>query len=138
MKLPNSNERKGIGPNTTDFRLGVLGGWARGPWRLTADVGVGILEAPLENFEQNDVLVYSAELLVRVPGSPLRLYAGADGRASTRGRVPIGTGDLGQASLGADLRLGAWILDGGLTFGYAGSTPDWGLSAGVSRWIAGS
>lgn len=134
VKLPNSDEKKGIGTNTTDFRASLLAGYGRGPWRFTGDVGVGILEAPLENFEQNDVVVYSAEWLFALPGRSARLAVSVDGRASTRGHVPIGTEDLGEVRFGGDLRLGSWLFDGGLYAGYAGNSPDWGFGAGAA-WV---
>lgn len=137
VKLPNSDESKGIGPNTTDFRASLLAGFGRGPWRFTGDVGIGILEAPLESFEQNDVAVYSAELLYALPGRRARLAVSLDGRASTRGHVPIGTEDLGEVRVGADLRLGPWLLDADLLAGYAGNTPDWGFGTGLAWSPAG-
>ncbi len=130
VTLPNSDEKKGIGTNTTDVRLSLLGSYGAGPLRVTADVGVAILEAPLERFEQNDVLAYSGELLYRTGRA--RLVLGVDGRASTRGRVPVGTEDLGEVRAGLDVRLGEWMLDGELAAGYAGSSPDWALRAGVA------
>lgn len=137
VKLPNSDEGKGIGTNTTDFRGSLLGSLGAGRWRLTADMGVGILEAPLQTFEQNDVVVYSAELLYRLPGGRGRLAAGVDGRASTRGRVPLGTEDLGEVQLGGEYRLGGWLLDASLTAGYAGNSPDWGVRTGLARRLGG-
>ncbi len=133
FNIPGSNESEGLGTNSMNIRLGVLGGYRRGPLVVTADVGVAILEAPLENFEQNDVIAYSAELVY----SPrrlhhLRLYAGLDGLASTRDRVPVGTEDLGVVRFGVDYRLGRWLLDAGGLVGYAGNSPDWGLAGGVS------
>lgn len=132
-KLPNSEERKGIGTNTTDVRTGILVGYGGGPIRITGDAGVAILEAPLGTFRQNDVVAYSAEAVHRLPGGRARLFAGVEGRANTRERVPVGTEDRGEARLGADLRVGGWLADTFLRLGYAGTAPDWGLSAGLSR-----
>lgn len=129
VKLPNSNEAKGIGPNTTDVRLAVLGSYGAPRWRASVSLGVGILEAPLENFEQNDVLLYAGEWLLEA-GPGLRLALGLEGRASTRDRVPLGTEDLGEVFVGADYRLGAWLLDVGLTAGIVKDSADWGVKAG--------
>ncbi len=107
----------------------MLGSFGSRRWRATASLGVGILEAPLENFEQNDVFVYSSEVLYRA-GSWIRLALGVDGRTSTRGRVPRGTEDLGEVVLGADLRLGLWLLDSAITAGIAADSPDWGFRLG--------
>ncbi|MFQ5689484.1 MAG: hypothetical protein ACE5HQ_04335 [Gemmatimonadota bacterium] len=131
VKLPNSDETRGIGTNTTDFRLGLLGSYGQGALRVTADVGVAILEAPLENFQQNDVLAYGAELLYSVAGGRGRLALGTDGRASTRGHVPLGTEDLGELRVGGDYRSGVWLLDAGVGLGYADASPDWTVSVGL-------
>lgn len=136
VKLPNSDEARGIGLNTTDFHGSVYGSWGRGPLRVTSSVGVGILEAPLEAFVQDDVLLYGTELLVRPPGTPFRLALGAAGRENTRGRVPLGTEDRGAVSVGTDFLAGDWIVDAGLAVGYAGTSPDWEVRAGLSRILS--
>jgi hypothetical protein len=100
FNVPDSNQAEGLGTNSMMMRASVLGGYGNGPLDLTADLGIAILEAPAESFEQNDVVAYSAELLYTSPRpSRLRLFAAADGRASTRGRVPPGTEDLGDVGL---------------------------------------
>lgn len=133
FNLTTDNQTNGFGTNSAKLRLSFLGSYGGGPFRITADVGVGILEAPLDNFEQNDVLVYDAEVLYRPSRTrPIRLFAGVDGRASTRGTVPVGTEDLGEVRLGADVWLGRWLFDVGASVGYAGNSPDWGASGGVS------
>lgn len=136
FNIPDSNQAEGLGTNTTNIRLTVLGSYGRGPLLITGDFGIAILEAPLENFEQNDVIAYSAEFLYALsPAVPLRLYAGVVGRASTRGVVPIGTEDLGEVRLGLDYGLGRWLLDLAGLVGYAGNSPDWGVNGGVSFLI---
>ncbi len=133
FNLPDSDESKGLGTNSLNIRFGVLGAFRRGPLVFTADVGFAILEAPVDNFEQNDVLAYSAELLYSTAlARPLRLYLGVDGRASTRSSVPLGTEDLGTVRFGADLRLGRWLLDAGGLVGYAGNSASWGLTGGAA------
>lgn len=136
VTLPNSDETAGIGTNTTDVRLAVLGGYGRGPWRATGEVGVGILEAPLEPFEQNDVLAYAGEL-IREAGAGVRLFLGFRGRASTRGHVPVGTEDRGEVGAGVEVRAAGWRLDGGVSVGYAGTSPDWALTTGLARTVGG-
>jgi hypothetical protein len=135
MKLPSSDERKGIGTNTTDVAGSVFGSWARGPVRLTGEAGVAILEAPTEAFVQNDVVVYAAEALVRPPDVPVGASLSVRGRASTRDLVPAGTEDRGRARLRGEVRLGGWRLDAGVSAGYAGTSPDWGLEAGAARVV---
>ncbi len=48
------------------------------------------------------------------------------------GTIPVGTEDLGEVRLGADVWLGRWLLDAGASVGYAGNSPEWGASGGVS------
>lgn len=132
VKLPNSDETRGIGTNTTDVRLSLLGGFGCGPVRATADLGVAILEAPLEGFEQNDVVVYSAELLYRMLEGRIRLALGLDGRAATRGHVLLGTEDLGEIRAGGEYAAGRLALDGEVALGYAGTSPDWAFRIGAA------
>jgi len=133
FSVPSSDEDQGLGTNSMSIRMSALAGYGADRWRLTGEAGVGILEAPVEHFEQNDVLVYSAELLFApLPTRPLRLFAAAAGQASTRDRVPLGTEDLGQLNLGADYRLGSWLVDVFGVVGYAGNSPAWGLGGGVA------
>jgi hypothetical protein len=134
--VPSSDAEKGLGTNSIGVRMSALAGYGRDRWRLSAEGGVAILEAPVEHFEQNDVFVYGAELrFVPIPDRPLRVFLAADGRASTRGLVPVGTEDEGRLSLGADYRVGRWLLDTFGAIGYAGNSPDWGLGAGLAFTI---
>lgn len=130
--LPNSDERRGIGTNTTDVLLTGIGSFGADGLRASAELGLGILEAPTETFEQNDVLVYGAELLLGPGGEAWRLALGVRGRSSTRDRVPLGTEDRGEVRLGAEWGLDDWRLDGDLGLGYAGTSPTWLVDLGVA------
>lgn len=133
VKLPNSDERAGIGLNTTDVFASAFGSWSTGPVRVNGDLGVGILEAPLERFVQDDVLTYAGEVLFRPEGWDVRLSASASGRANTRGLVPRGNEDRGRAELGVELTGDRWRADLGVRRGYAGLSPGWSIVAGVAR-----
>lgn len=133
VKLPNSDESAGIGLNTTDVFASAFGSWGRGAWRVNGDLGVGILEAPLEPFVQDDVLTYAGEVLFRPEGWDVRLSAAVEGRANTRQAVPRGNEDRGRAGLTMELLEGPWRADLGLRHGYARNSPDWSVVAGVAR-----
>lgn len=133
VTLPTSDERKGIGTNTTDVAGTVFGSWADGPVRLTGETGVAILEAPTEAFVQNDVVVYAAEALWRPAEAAVAISLSARGRASTRGHVPLGTEDRGRVRLRGEIRLGRWRMDAGVSAGYAGTSPDRGIEVGAAR-----
>jgi len=131
VKLPNSDEARGIGLNTTDVLLGLLGSWGRGPWRATGRLGVAILEAPLENFEQNDLAAYALDVLFR-DSDRMRLSLGVEGRANTRDVIPLGTEDLGEITAGVEFRERPWAFDLAVGHGYAGNSPAWRLVAGIA------
>lgn len=133
VKLPNSDEEAGIGLNTTDVFASAFGSWTGGPWRVNGDLGVGILEAPLQRFVQDDVLIYAGEVLYRPEGWNVRLSAAATGRANTRDLVPRGNEDRGRAKLKVELLGDRWRADLGVHRGYAGISPDWSLALGVAR-----
>lgn len=133
FNIPGSDASKGLGTNSLFVRIGAQGGYRRGPLVAVGEVALAILEAPIDNLEQNDVVAYSAELLysTRLARS-LRLYANVDGRASIRTTVPPGTEDLGVARFGVDCRLGSWLLDVGGLLGYAGNSAHWGVTGGAA------
>lgn len=132
VKLPNTDETRGIGPNTTDVTLGLLGSWGFRRGRATAMLGIAILEAPLESFVQNDLAAYALEL--RLDASDrVRVFLSADGVANTRGVVPLGTEDRGRIGLVAELALRDWRLDGGIRRGYGRRGADWIFGVGVGR-----
>lgn len=135
VKLPNTNETRGIGPNTTDVTIATLWSWGARRWRATGWLGVGILEAPNQAFEQNDVVSYAIEWLWN-PRGRTRIALGAKGRASTRGTVPLGTEDLGEVRARAEWGLGSTVFDIAVGHGYAGNSGDWIFEAGVSWLLA--
>ncbi len=137
VKLPNSDEMKGIGPNTTDVTLAALVSHGAPRWRATGWVGVAIMEAPLQNFVQNDVFTYAFRATWEADPR-LTLSASLRGHASTRSTVPIGTEDLGEARLGAQWHAGPTRLDVGIGRGYAQTGGEWTFGAGVSHRLAGA
>lgn len=59
LKLPNTNERKGIGVNTTDVFASLLLAKTFSPrFVMYGDFGLGILSEPTKIYTQNDVLTY--------------------------------------------------------------------------------
>ncbi len=58
VKLPSQDTRKGLGPDTTDFYgRGMLTG-KFGKTRLTANIGLGILEKTSQSIGQDDIFQY--------------------------------------------------------------------------------
>ncbi|WP_419162187.1 hypothetical protein [Candidatus Palauibacter sp.] len=137
VKLPNSDETKGIGPNTTDVTVAALFSWISTRWGATGWFGVGILEAPLQSFEQNDVFAYAFESWW-TPGGDWRFSMGARGRTSTRRISPLGAGDLGEVRATIEWRRGPVAVDAGVGRGVTEMSGDWNLRAGAALLLAGN
>jgi hypothetical protein len=132
VELPNSDQARGIGLNTTNF-YGMITAGKRLSNRLNVfgNLGLGILTAPLQATSQNDVLlyglagVYSASDRVNIVGE-------VNGFHSTRNNPPLGTEDFSEARLGAQIRaLGVrWFAAG--VFGTSKRAPKTGLAMGIT------
>jgi hypothetical protein len=117
VELPNSNETRGIGLNQTNaFGVLLIGKKFGHQARLNtfANLGLGIITAPLERFTQNDVLLYGVGGIFRV-NRRVNIAAEVNGRANTRG----GTAPLGTESL-SEARVGVQVRGAGLRFDFAG------------------
>jgi hypothetical protein len=117
-KLPNTNEKLGIGDNTTDVFASVLLANRPAPrLSLFADLGLGILAERTASFTQNDVFTYAALAEWRATGR-VRLIGELTGRASTHAAGP-GTGSRAELRAGAELGRGslrgAALLIGGVS-----------------------
>jgi hypothetical protein len=134
--LPNSNQARGIGTNTTNvFALLALEKHIY-KLKLFGNAGLEILQAPTALFSQNDVLMYGGAFSypvhrrVNVVGEVNGLYSP---RKIDVGL--IGTNSTGQA------RFGLQILAGGFTWDFAGIAglqahdPKTGFTFGVRREI---
>ena len=132
VELPNSDQARGIGTNTTNFYGMITAGKRFGDkLNLFGNLGLGILTAPLQATSQNDVLlyglagIYSATDRVNVVGE-------VNGFHSTRNNPPLGTEDCSEARLGAQIRaLGVrWFAAG--VFGTSKRAPKTGIVMGLT------
>jgi hypothetical protein len=133
MQLPNSNEAKGIGTNTTNVYGMFTAGKHFKEERLSVfgNLGLGILQAPNSTFSQNDVLLYGLAGLYKV-NERFNVVGEVNGRHSTRKRAPLGTEDFSEARIGGQLRaLGVrWNAAG--IFGISKNAPKTGLTLGIT------
>jgi hypothetical protein len=133
VQLPNSNEAFGIGTNTTNFYGMVTAGkkFVGGKLNVFGNLGIGILETPLSNFSQNDVLLYGLAGIYQATDT-VNLVGEVNGRHSTRKRAPLGTEDFSEARIGAQIRaLGVrWNVAG--AFGLSKNAPKTGLALGIT------
>jgi len=132
VELPNSNQARGIGNNTTNFYGVVTAGKHLGDkLDVFGNIGLGILTAPLEATSQNDVLLYGLAGTYTA-SDRLTLLGEVNGFHSTRKHPPLGTEDFSEARLGAQIRaLGVrWYAAG--IFGTAKRAPRTGLAIGFT------
>src|SRR5262249_5493550 len=61
-KLPNASNESGLGLDTTDFYVSLLGAKTVQSIRIVGNVGAGILSDPTVGHRQNDVLTYGVSL----------------------------------------------------------------------------
>ncbi len=110
VELPNSNQARGIGLNQTNFFATVLSSKSIGRLRLSGNLGLGILSAPVDPFTQNDVVLYGAAATYRL-NDRLTLASEVNGRYSTRRNAPRGTESDGEARFGARIRAAGLMWD---------------------------
>ena len=133
VRLPNTDQTRGIGTNTTDFYAMITAGKKFRGERLNVfgNIGLGILQAPVDRFTQNDVILYGLAGIYTV-NDTLNLVGEVNGYHSTRNRTPLGTEDYSEARIGAQLRaLGVrWNAAG--IFGLSDRAPRTGFSLGLT------
>jgi hypothetical protein len=130
-ELPNSNQARGIGLNRMSTFGTMLLGKTIGRWRLTGNLGMAIMQAPIDRFSQNDPLLYSAAVAYRW-SKRLTLAGEWQGRASLRQQTPIGTESEGVVRLGARIRAAGLMWDISTLRGYHPASPRTGISFGVT------
>jgi hypothetical protein len=130
-KLPNTNQDRGIGTNTTDVTMSILATRQYGPALIFADIGIGILTAPRQINDQNDVLVYGLGMMWNI-SKAFHLVGEINGFASPRQHIPIGTEDRAAVRLGLVWRLSQLSLEVLATHGLAKREGKLGIMAGAS------
>jgi hypothetical protein len=132
-QLPNTNETRGIGTNTTNFFATINAGkkFADDKLNLFGNIGVGILQSPTAIFSQNDVLLYGLAAIYTL-SDRVNIVGEINGFHSTRRRTPLGTEDFSQARLGAQLKaLGVRWFAAAIA-GLSDRAPKTGLSLGIT------
>ena len=129
VELPNTNQARGLGVNQTNAYGLILAGKKFGHddrLNLFGNLGLGILTAPVNQFTQNDVLLYGIGGLYRL-NDRINLAGEINGRASTRkGNAPLGTEAQSQARLGMQIKaagLNHFSPRSGVSFGVTYDSP---------------
>lgn len=138
-QMPNTDQAKGIGTNQINIfsklivqkKFGVVTGKAPKA-NIFANIGLGIMSAPLEDFAQNDVILYGLAGIFRVTDH-INAVAEVNGRANTRsGGAPLGTESVGQFRVGAQIRASGLRFDTAALFGLTKYSPRSGITFGVT------
>lgn len=138
-QLPNTDQARGIGTNQINIfskvivqkRFGKRQG--RTPLaNIYGNIGLGIFNAPLANFTQNDVLLYGLAGIFRL-NDRINIVSEVNGRQNTRGGiVPLGTESVGQFRVGTQIRASGLRFDSAAIFGLTKNSPRTGVTFGVT------
>jgi hypothetical protein len=129
VKLPNSDDRTGLGKDRTDFFAHFIATKHFRRVSLHANAGLGILERVEGEAAQDDVILYGAAAVFGLDGKGRWfLSAEAAGHSGTGETPPNGTGRLAL-----ERRAKKWSADIGGFAGLTDESPDWGVSAGATR-----
>lgn len=131
-KLPNASNESGLGLDTTDFHVTLLGAKTVQSIRVVGNLGVGILSDPTLGHRQNDVLDYGLSF-ARAMTQAAELVGEFNGRFSTRGGDAFpGTETRGLLKFGGRYTRGPIRFDAGVFFGTTTIDPTIGLTAGFT------
>lgn len=139
FQMPNTDQAKGIGTNQINIfskiiiqkRFGKRAG--KSPIaNIYGNLGLGIMNAPLNNFTQNDVLLYGLAGIFRL-NDRINIVSEINGRANTRGGgAPLGTESVGQFRVGTQIKAAGLRFDTAAVFGLTRFSPRTGVTFGVT------
>ncbi len=134
--IPNTNQARGIGLNTTDIFASFILQKHFGKLNTFGTLGVGILQAPNGLYAQNDVLTYGGAFIYPLHRR-VNLAGEVFGRYSTRKiNMPlIGTESASQVRVGFQIFAGGFQWDVAGLAGLAHHDASSGFSFGLSRDI---
>lgn len=137
--MPNTDQARGIGTNQinifTKFIIQKKFGKQAGKSpkaNVFGNIGLGIMNAPLSNFTQNDVLLYGIAGIFRL-NDRINLATEINGRQNTRsGGAPLGTESMSQFRIGAQIKASGLRFDTAAIFGIGRFSPQSGVTFGVT------
>jgi hypothetical protein len=138
-QMPNTDQSRGIGTNQINAFSKFIaqkrfGGVRNDVYRtnIFGEIGLGIMNSPLGNFSQNDVVLYGLAGIFRVNDN-VNIVSEINGRLNMRSSgVPLGTESVGQFRLGAQITTGALRFDAATMLGLTRYSPKSGLLVGVT------
>jgi hypothetical protein len=131
-KLPNASNESGLGLDTTDFYMTLLGAKTVQSIRVVGNFGFGILADPTIGNRQNDVLVYGLSF-ARAMTQQTEIVGELVGRISTRSGDPFpGTESRGLLKIGGRYTYSSVRFDAAAYVGLTSIDPTIGFTAGVT------
>ncbi|MEP7149910.1 MAG: hypothetical protein ABI857_13605 [Acidobacteriota bacterium] len=139
FQLPNTDQARGIGTNQINIfsKVIVQKKFGRRVGRTSranvyGNIGLGIMNAPLANFTQNDVILYGLAGIFGLTDR-INLVSEVNGRYSSRsGAAPLGTESVGQFRVGTQIRASGLRFDTAAVFGLTKFSPRSGVTFGVT------
>jgi hypothetical protein len=134
FEIPNSNQARGIGLNTTNIFASFILQKHFGKLNTWGEAGIGILQSPGASFSQNDVLIYGGAFTYPL-SHRVTLAGEVNGRYNDRkiNSALIGTESRSQARLGLQIFAGGFQWDVAGIGGLTTRDPSSGFTLGVSR-----
>jgi hypothetical protein len=130
-KLPNASNESGLGLDTTDFYVSLLGAKTTQSIRVVGNVGLGILADPTLGNHQNDVLTYGASV-ARALTDRAEVVTEINGRISFRSPALPGTESRGTVAVGGRYTPGPIRFDGAMLIGLTAVGPTIGFTGGFT------
>ncbi len=130
--LPNSNDEKGIGTDTTQFFARILAGKHVGTAFIFGNVGLGLLDDTVKLRSQQDVLAYGIAAVVPVSGRA-SLAGEINGIHNPQQNPTPGGEDHSQVRLGTRVMAGTFRWDAAAIAGLTRHDPRLGFVAGVTK-----
>jgi hypothetical protein len=130
--LPIASTGSGLGVDTTDFYVSLLGAKTVQSVRVVGNIGLGILPDSMAAYRQNDVLTYGVSF-ARAMTQETEIVGELNGRVSTQGGTAFpGTETRGILKLGGRYTRGTVRLDAGVFLGLTSTDPTIGFTGGVT------
>ena len=139
FQMPNTDQARGIGTNQINIfsKVIVQKKFGKRPGKdpyanIYGNLGLGIMNAPLANFTQNDVLLYGLAGIFRL-SDRINVLSEINGRINTRsGTAPLGTESIGQFRVGGQIKASGLRFDTAAVFGLTKQSPRTGVIFGVT------
>jgi hypothetical protein len=134
FQMPNSNQARGIGLNTTNIFAEVIFQKHIGRANLHGSLGLAILESPTAAFTQNDVFTYGAAVIYKI-SERINFAGEVHGRYSSRAITPalVGTESRSQTRFGLQIFAGGFQWDVAGVAGLTSRDARTGITFGLSK-----